>query len=130
MERAGAYLRGLELQVAALPGIGNDVGSDPIRWERFIASPRRKGTLMGKQVAAYLGTAMVFFGATAVSLSLFVAWWGYIFRWSWPWTASGGSLVWWLELALVFELVCLTVAFLMYRRLRRLGNHTEAPIEV
>ncbi len=130
MERAGSYLRGLEAQLAALPGVRDGVGTEPLRWERFIASPRRKGTLMGKQIAAYLGTAMLFFGASAISLGLFVAWWGTVFEWAWPWTAGGGSLVVWPVLAVVFELACIIVAFAMYRRLMRLGKHIESPIEV
>lgn len=118
LERAGAYLRGLESEVARVPGIASLLGFPPLRWERFIHAERTKKTIFGKQTGAYLGTAGVFFGATLISLTLFVSWWVLKFGMH----PREGAVVWWLVAAAALELVGLAFAGALYTRLARLGK--------
>lgn len=119
MERAGAYLREFELRVSKIPKITSALGFTPLNWETRIFAERKSKGSMKKQIAAYLGTAVLFFGSTAISLCMFVAWWGRLFSWEFSTTEFHRG---WLIVAGTFEVVCILFAFYLFRSLRRLGN--------
>lgn len=126
MERAGGYLRGLELQIQQFGHAS--LGFAPLRWESFIHAENKKPlteagkdkperSLFGKSKSAYLGTAAMFFGATLLPVVLFFFWWGHMFGWDW------GGLLWlWLLGAGLFEFVGGGVSFLLFWRLNSMGR--------
>jgi hypothetical protein len=124
-ERAGSYLRAVEEDIAAVPGLTERLGFAPARWERFIEKNRRVRGLWGKQTATYLGTAATFFGCAAIAVLLF---WDLSSR-----MAADGTLVppwgvwiWWLGIVLING-AGIWGAFRLYKRLMRLGEQS-APL--
>lgn len=119
-ERAGSYLRCVEQDLAAVPGLVERLSFQPARWESFIWSNRRSRTLWGKQTMTYLGTAGVFFGAAGGSLAIF------FIIWSQQRTTGSLSPVEWVWFPPVF---CVAVtlggiagSWAIYRRLMQLGD--------
>lgn len=125
-ERAGAYLRGFERDVARVPGISAKLGHTPLRWETFIyregepdpTTGKRNKSPFRKSWTPYLGTAAAFFGGTLISLTLFVAWWLQMFGKS----PFHPATVTWLGAAGVFEIVGIVVSFLISSELKKLGK--------
>ena len=119
-ERAGSYLRALETNLAAVPGLRDRIGFEPARWERFIWSNRKVRSLWGKQVITYLGTAGTFF-ATAVG-SFFILW-IMIGRLSDQGVLDPEGLAWMLLAGSgLTHVVCIGVCMFFYRRLMRIGD--------
>lgn len=127
-ERAGSFLRAFEASIAAVPGLTERLGFQPLRWESFIWANRNvKKSLWGKQVMTYLGTAAAFLG-TALG--------GYVMLWiiidsllsrdllvgrEWAWI--------WLVGSALLNLGCLAMFLLMSRRLFAIGR-AVAPLEL
>lgn len=74
MERAGAYVRGVErhLREETRQGTSSVVG--PLNWETFLAGPQRGGSSGIKGWAPYLGTALLFGGSLFSSVAFFFFW--------------------------------------------------------
>jgi hypothetical protein len=75
MERAGRYLRGLEVVVHLI--LSKEAPEHdklnylraPLRWETYIASENRRGIAVTKQRVGYLGSLGLYTGATALPLA-------------------------------------------------------------
>ncbi|MGR6320033.1 hypothetical protein Q2K19_25705 [Micromonospora soli] len=75
MERAGRYLRGLEVVVHALllkeapEGHERSYLRAPLRWETYIASENMRGIGVAKQRVGYLGSLGLYTGASTLPLA-------------------------------------------------------------
>ncbi len=119
-ERAGAYLRGLEADLARTPN-SRVLGFEPLRWERFIHTQRHTKSVFRKQIAPYLGTAALFFGASMISLIAFGITWTFTF------IADDGTLrnSWaslWIIFAIALEAAFIAGAFVINHRISGLGK--------
>lgn len=124
-ERAGSYLRHLEADVAAMPGLTARLGFQPARWETFIWSNRRTKTLWGKQTMTYLGTAGVFFGAAGGSLFIFfIVWHQMLINSQLEALVAVGHIAASIFITLAGLIGCVAI----FRRLTRLGD-AVAPVE-
>ncbi|MGR0319887.1 hypothetical protein [Agromyces sp. ZXT2-3] len=74
MERAGAYVRGIErhLRLETRRGTASVVG--PLNWETFLAGSQRSASSGIKGWAPYLGTALLFGGSLFSSVVFFFFW--------------------------------------------------------
>jgi hypothetical protein len=123
---AGSFLRALEADIAAVQGLTEQLGFQPVRWESFIWSNRHvKKSLWGKQVMTYLGTAAVFLG-TALG--------GYVILWILIFSLLSRNLLsypeWagiWLIGSAAVNIGCLVVFLVMCRRLFDIGK-AVAPV--
>jgi hypothetical protein len=77
MERAGRYIRGLELAAERLASNGETSFPPPLQWEHFLAGharfPKGKPTGRTKQLVGYVGTTGIYFGFSVSSLIIFVS---------------------------------------------------------
>jgi hypothetical protein len=117
-ERAGAYLRAVEHELKSSRAASGPLGHAPLRWETYIHDSRKSKTPMGKQVAAYLGTAGLFVGGFAVSIGFAAFWRNEIWPWrDWNVVATGATIV-----PVMLFVLFLGVSTALGRRLLRLGD--------
>jgi len=103
MERAGRYIRGLELAAGRMVESPDGALPPPLCWEHFLASSitaagGRRGTRV-KQMVGYIGASGIYFGFSFSSLMLFASfvaghsyhlglWGGWVRALSLAWTAT------------------------------------------
>jgi hypothetical protein len=111
MRRVGSYLRGLEQYL-----VGAQIelpGRPALGWEMNVNQWASK---IGN-VWPYLGTSAIYFGSSCLSLFIFVVWWGQVFDWD-----LGGTLWLWLVAAGLINAACISVSFVLARRIQRLTH--------
>jgi hypothetical protein len=120
MERAGAYLRGLEHQISLNPLMLSSLGSFPLRWETTLHTrSTQQDDPMRKQVIAYLGTAALFFGSILASL-IFAVITLFEIGGSYPWISAAA-----IALAALILVVFVYFSFRSLWRIWALGRHRE-----
>jgi hypothetical protein len=99
-ERAGAYLRGLEAELAGRPEMRSSLGLPPLRWESLIMRSRASRGPMGKQAVSYFGVASLFAGGVLFAFAFALMWHREMLSWEpapdwevWVWTCAPGALV-------------------------------------
>jgi hypothetical protein len=119
-DRAGAYLRSLEMDIARVPGLAGRLGFQPIRWGSFLHETERRSPGGPKTTMTDLGSAAVLFGIVATSLLFFAMLWKQLWEDN---EIEPLSLAWVLPVGvLLLNFICGVVCFVIFRRLAKLGN--------
>jgi predicted MFS family arabinose efflux permease len=120
MERAGAYLRGLENAVRSTPHLSIAGLPGPLNWETFLSRRRKRSHTkdprpLNKRLAPYVGTALMFGGAHFAPLLIAVPLqqeWIHLHPtdWLWPWLLYGydiviGVLFMWVSISLGVDVI-------------------------
>ncbi|MDR1442332.1 MAG: hypothetical protein LBJ02_08105 [Bifidobacteriaceae bacterium] len=115
-QRAGAYVRRRERQIANIPGIDHAFGFAPLNWESYLAGGESGS--WHKTLLPYLPLGAGFCGATLVSIAVFVMEWQSC---SGQHSCHAATWVFWCVIGLegLFAAFTLVLAFLGVYRLGR-----------